>query len=141
MHPKAVRERVVTTDRDEYVDPHGLDHAQDVVGDVERSVTFRRIAEERGVLTAADLCRVRAAGMQEGPAGPVDRADRRRREVDEVLGQRFRISRIGIQEPSPAATDADNFVAFVGDASDHRLDGGVESWDVSAAGEDSDAHR
>ena len=62
-------------------------------------------------------------------------------EVDEVLGQRFRIGRIGIQEPSPAATDADNFVAFVGDASDHRLDGGVESWDVSAAGEDSDAHR
>jgi hypothetical protein len=28
----------------------------------------------------------------------------------------------------------------MGNARDHRLDGRVESWDVSTAGEDSDTH-
>ena len=83
--------------------------------------------------------RVGAGGVQEGAAGPVDSpgvlAVQRQHElrIETVL-------EVGVGKTHPAAADANDLVvAGSGSAVDHRLDDGVETGNVAAAGEDPDA--
>ena len=53
VHAERVRERVVAADRDQHVDPERLDHAQGVIGEVERPVAVDPVREVGGDVAAA----------------------------------------------------------------------------------------
>src|SRR5699024_8596887 len=140
VHPQPVGQGVVATDRDEHVDAGRLDDPQDVRGEVVRTVTLDRPGQEVGNVAGPHLPGVRARAVQEGATGPVDGAHTHRVEVDQVLCHGRRVVEVGAQQTAPPPPDAGDLVPLLVDPVDHGLDAGVESRDVTAAGEDADAH-
>jgi hypothetical protein len=65
--------------------------------------------------------------------------------VDQILGQRLEIFAVVIilfadhvDQPRPAATDADYFAALAQGTDGYSADGGVQAGHIAAAGKDSD---
>src|SRR5690606_28122844 len=96
--------------------------------------------QEVGDVTGPHLAGVGARAVQEGAARAVDGAHTHRVEVDEVLGHGLRVVEVGAQQPAPPPPDAGDLVALLVDPVDDGLDAGVETRDVTAAGENADAH-
>ena len=140
VHPQPVRERVVAADRDQHVDPDRLDHAQGVVGEVERPFAVDAVREVRRHVLRPDAARVRARGVEERAAGAVDRAHRVLLERQEVPRLRGGVVRIVLEQRRPAAAEPDHLVPLVRDAVDDGLDARVEARHVAASGQDSDPH-
>src|SRR5699024_4612386 len=61
-------------------------------------------------------------------------------ELDEVLGHGRLVVEVGAQQTAPPPPDAGDLMPLLVDPVDDGLDAGVESRDVTAAGEDADAH-
>ena len=146
MQALAVAQRVVPADGDERIDAQVLQVVQDVRREVARALVVRlgvqvlRVAEEIRDVLGADVARFGAAGVEKRAAGAVHRPDALLVERDQVPVETLRIVRVELQEPAPAAPNADNFVAFFDGAVHDGFDAGVEAGDVAAAGKNTDLH-
>lgn len=78
--------------------------------------------------------------MQKGAARAVDRPDRLQIEIDEIVGNRSCVFRIGAGEPSPPSPDSDDLVPVLGDPIDHALDACVETGYITASGQNANPH-
>ena len=141
MEPDRVAERVVPPYRDERIDVQRGENAEDVGGEIQPAVHLRvlGVPQEGGNLCGFDLAGVRPGCVEERPPRTVDRACVRLRQGDHPLRRILFVRGVVVQEPPPAAADAEDFVSRVDGAENHRLDARVEAGDVSAACEYADA--
>ena len=91
----------------------------------------------RGNAAFAYFAGIGARGVEEGASGAAGA-------VDDVFGEELEVVCVvgifvadDVDEPSPAAAQADDLVAFADGANGDGADCGVEAGDIAAAGQDS----
>jgi hypothetical protein len=119
-----------------------LQVAQHVRREVAQTLVFRvaRPFQKAGNVLGLDLAGIRAAGMQEGAAGAVDRAHLVFVEIDEVRFVALGVFRVQIEQSAPTAADAHHLVPFVNCAIHHRLDTGVQAGYITTTGQNANFH-
>ncbi len=140
VKPQRERQRVVTADGDHGVDPDPLEDPEDVLRVISRLVAGTCASQELGLVGRLHLRGVRSRSVEERPARSVDRANDTAVERHRVLLDRGGIVRITLEEARPPAPDADHLMTLLNRAVHHGLDAGVQSGDVSSAGQDPDPH-
>ena len=131
-------ERVVAADRDQRLEMQPLDRADRLRRQVHEPRLVRR--RRRGEQVRGDLARrhgggVGARGVEDRPAGAVDRARAALGQPHRPLRLRLGAVRPGVQQRRPAAPQPPHFPARVLEDPGQRLDRHVEAGDVAAAGE------
>ena len=117
--------------------PETFDILKDFLGEVVHlSVVLG--PQVRRHVDVRDTARPGPGGMQERAAGAADL-------VDDFFGQDLAALRVighfipvDLDEPCPAAADADDIIPFVDGPDRDRADGRVETGDIASAGEDAD---
>src|SRR3990170_5288230 len=109
-------------------------------GEVLGALALPPVLQERRNVPGFDVAGIGSGRMQEGSAGPVDTPNDIAVERQQVSGHGVRVIGVQLQQPSPAAADTNDGVTGVENAVDNGLDGGVQTGDITAACQDSEAH-
>jgi len=137
VKPDAVAEGVVSANGDEGINAEKFHVFEDIRGKIVDVliVGFLQMIWNIGFF---DLARVGAGGMKKsapGAPGAVDDFGGEFEAIFAVIGLRIAND---VDGASPAAAQADNFVAFTQGADGDGTDGGVQTRDIPPTGEDAD---
>ena len=154
MHALAVEfgrvaQRVVAADGHQVIQGESLDVLEDRRGDVEHRRghallggfllgKFLPFQNRRDFL---HLGRIGARAMQVGAARAIDGSGILPVEGKNVAGPAGGVLEVDVRQPFPAPANADDLAPDLASAVDHRLDHGIQSWDVAASREDTNALR
>jgi len=135
---------VIAADRNHDVELEPFDHLQYVRRAVDPRVFFklRMVGRPEKVrqVSRLHLGRIGPRCMEKRTAGPVDRSRVSLVKPHDPFAV-FLLGEIVLQKSSPPALNADHFSAVIDGAIHNSFDTGIETRDVSAAGENSNAHR
>ena len=146
---RGVAQRIVAADGDQVIQVQRLDVLQHRLGDVEDRGGHALL----GGLLRGKSCPSSTGGsffifdgigartVQIGAAGAVDGAGVLAIQRQHVARAARRILQVDVRQSFPAAADADHLAADFAAPVNHRLDDGIQSRNVAAAGEDADTLR
>src|SRR5437016_13446378 len=132
-----IAQRVVTADGDESINAK----PSEILKDFRSEVVFfggEFIFEMRGDGRLGHAARIGAGRMQKSAAGATRAVDDLFVEKEEIVGVVVVLLADHIHETGPAMANADDLIALAQGAQSDAADGGVETRNVAAAGEDAD---
>ena len=132
----AVAERVVASDRDQYVDSDVLEVQEHVLRDVVDRLVVA--GEMRRHARAWQVAWPRSRGVEESAARAAGAIHDGLRELLHAFGVVGAVVPVVVDESRPTAPNADNAVTFAQRADRDRPDRRIETGDVAAAGENRD---
>ncbi len=142
----AVGERVITANGDQHVNAKELEvfeHMRREIthgGILQLGLGVLRILQEIRHIGRLDLAGIGAAGVEKGAARAVNCARILYIERHDVLADGFGIVAVEVEQAAPPATNANHLMSLVGGATHRRFNAGVQSRDVTAAGQNADSH-
>src|SRR6266478_6346506 len=137
VEANAVAKRVVSADGDESVDAQPSEIFEDFRGEVV-FLSGEFVFQMRGDAGLGDAAGIGAGGMQKSPAGASGTINGLIVEEEEIVGIVVILLTDNIHESGPAVANADDLMAFAQCAKRDATDGGVETGNVAASGEDAD---
>ena len=131
-----VAQRVVAADRNQVVDAQESKVLQDLRREVVRLGVILVLEVIRNI-GGLDAARIGARGMQECATGSPGA-------IDDLLGQLLKVLAVvgrgvpdNVDQAAPSSTEADHPIALVQSPEGHRADCGIQSGNITAAGENS----
>src|SRR6266487_1528584 len=94
--------------------------------------------EMRGNAGPADAARIGSRRMEKGAAGAAGAIDDFFVEREEIVGVIVVLFADHIDEAGPAMANADDLIAFANGTKSDAADGGIETRNIAASGEDAD---
>ncbi len=137
MEPHRVRKGVVSSDRDEGVDPEPFEVLQSLLAEVVHLVLVL-VAEVRRHFVQGDVARPGARGVEEGTAGAANLVHNLLGELHHHVASVEVVAPNELDEPRPSAADAENAVAFTKRPNGERANRRIQPGNVAAAGENPD---
>src|SRR5216683_1996722 len=137
VEANAVAEGVIATDGNERVDAEPSEIREDFGSEVVllRGEFVFEMSRDAGL---ADTAGIGAGRMEKGTAGAAGAIDDFFVEKRKIIGVVVILLADHIHEASPAVANADDLVAFADGAKSDATNGGVETGNVAASGEDAD---
>src|SRR5712692_9302416 len=137
VEANAIAERVVAADGDESIDAKPGEILEDFGSEVVL-LGGEFVLEMRGDAGFADAARIGAGRMEKGAAGAAGAIDDLFVEKEEIVGIVVILFANHVDEAGPAVANADDLVTFADGAESDATNGGVETGNVAASGEDAD---
>ena len=136
VQPAGEGQRIVAADGDDRFQSERIQHPQDVLGAIDRSLVGVHPvfgADVFGHVGRFDVGWIGARGVQERSAGAVDGAHGFRRQGEGIFRNGFRIFGVDPQDAHPAAAQPDHLDIVLLGAGDHRPDGHIQPGNVAAS--------
>ncbi len=137
VQANAVAERVIAADGNERVNADPSQVLENLGSEV---VLLGRefVLEMRGDVGLADAPRIGAGRMEKGATGAASTIDDFFVKEEKVVGVVVILFADHINKASPAVANADDLIAFAQSAESDAADGGIETRNIAASGEDAD---
>ena len=144
MESFPIPQGVVAADGNQNIQPQRLQIAQDAGSAIQKRAVPQPlpagVLQKAGQVFSSDLTRVGSGGVQEGASRSVDGTNDGVFQLEGTSRQRARILGIEEQQPAPPAPYSEHLVTCGFGPIDHRLDAGIQSGNVAASCQDSNAH-